>query len=134
MNIYVFDQSNDFGDTISMTLTARDKQHALEMIREFIIDNTDSYDKTYKSKYESMKITFEYEIKQTNYDKKFYIGKKHYSVADYMENKHKVLDEFATDEARDTYVWFFDNKPYNLTKHETRNSAIISYDFIYCGR
>ena len=134
MNIYAFDQSNDFGDALSITLTARDKQHALEMIREFIIEETDSYDKIYKSEYESMKTAFECEIERANYDEEFYTGGKHYSVANYMEDKHQILSEFATNEARDTYIWFFDNEPYNLTKHETRNSAIISYDFIYCGR
>jgi hypothetical protein len=156
--IYLFTQASNIGDTLSLTISAENDKEALEYAKDFIVKNTDSYDKVYNETYESIKVRFDFrkatiENSKAKYLDKFDITedevydmikdqfatkylcsrKECYSVNDYIEKPEFILEECARLSAECTYIFDFEQEDFDLTILKDCG-GIINSEFIYTGK
>jgi len=151
MKVYQFEQSNNFGDTLSMIINAENEQDAKDQVKKFIIEKTNSPEKAYSEEVEYVKNSFEKVIRrvqdyiinypeQVNHKKLSYAEKilctsgTCYSIDDYLADPEGLCKIFAEEDSKRTYLWFFENEEYLLEELCPTERGIVSYDFIYCGR
>ena len=158
MKIFNFKQDNNFGDRLEMTISAESEEQAKGLIRQYIVENTEPMEESYKSSVEYIKSSFSKELKNVqkyisecpSYGKdkdsidreeqnmmneeKFCSGIKCYSINEFLADEDRILQEFGDKDAKRTYSWTFDNEPYALYEVKSEEPKIISTTFVYCGR
>ena len=61
-------------------------------------------------------------------------GNEMYSLNDWLEDKEKLDRICYKEDIEKTYLWFFENEPYELIEVIIDKPGIISSKFIYEGR
>jgi hypothetical protein len=147
MKNYIFEQDNNFGDKLLLVLTAEEENHALSLVKEFIIKNTDSKETSYKKRIEYIKSIIEEEklnllknFKNKKLDSKeliFYLEEKTiiynketlYSINNFLSNKN-LYDKFGKQAENQTYIYFFENEPFILKEIDSNETGVVFTNFI----
>ena len=53
---------------------------------------------------------------------------KSFSISDFLRDE-TLYEKFAEQKARDTYLWYFENKEYELKEVEEDKKGIVNYSF-----
>lgn len=148
MKIYEFYQENSFSDSLSITLSAKNKKQAIRLIRNHIINSFTSRKLAYISKVRYMKESVNQE-RESVYDfleeykdrpdilidntlekqmnLKIWVDNEggEYSIKDFDNDKY-LYHMYGLKAAEKTYIWVFENEPYSLSRIKTKKSKIIS--------
>ncbi len=147
MKLFTFRQENCFGDTISLVVSAENEENALSEIKKWILKNTKSREDMYKSSYNYMSKAIKKEkrkimaleehertLRDNLLNRKTWSDKDGtYSINDFDNEELNLYDKFGQSEARDTYIWTFENKSYSLKEMSFEDQGVLTSQFIYTG-
>jgi hypothetical protein len=140
MKFYKFEQYNNFGDTLKLSLFAENKEQAKKVIKNWIEDNTASNEILKDQAITEFNRLVEYEKnrEKTPLDSDDYkflsiFGERdRYSLIDIENNREEILNKYVENKLQRSYIWFFINMPYKLEEIEIQK-GIVDNTFVYCG-